>query len=68
MLFRSVKYHDALELSAAGLSVIELGHDVSELPLVAVLAEALLRVGVPDDRMVAIDQSANWAYPEAIRI
>ncbi len=63
-----VKYHDALELSAAGLSVIELGHDVSELPLVAVLAEALLRVGVPDDRIVAIDQSANWAYPEAIRI
>lgn len=63
-----VKYHEALELAGAGLAVVELGHDVSELPLVAVLAEALLRIGVPDDRIVAIDQSANWAYPETIRL
>lgn len=63
-----VKYHEALELAGAGLAVVELGHDVSELPLVAVLAEALLRIGVPDERIVAIDQSANWAYPETIRL
>ena len=63
-----MKYHEALELAGAGLAVIELGHDVSELPLVAVLAEALLRAGVPEDRVTVIDQGANWAYPEAIRL
>ncbi|MCI2242708.1 Nif3-like dinuclear metal center hexameric protein [Adlercreutzia faecimuris] len=63
-----VKYHEALALAGAGLAVIELGHDVSELPLVAVLAEALLKAGVPDDRVIVIDQADNWAYPEAIRI
>jgi hypothetical protein len=32
-----VRYHSALEATAAGLCVIELGHDVSEWPLVDVL-------------------------------
>ena len=63
-----MKYHSALELSQAGLAVIELGHDVSELPLVAVLAEALMGAGVPDERIVMIDQSENWWYPEAVRV
>lgn len=63
-----VKYHDALELSQAGLAVIELGHDVSELPLVAVLAEALCRAGVPESAIVVLDQSDNWWYPEAVRV
>ena len=61
-------YHSALELSQAGLAVIELGHDVSELPLAAVLAEALMGAGVPDERIVMIDQSENWWYPEAVRV
>lgn len=63
-----IKYHEALDVSGAGLAVIELGHDVSELPLVAVLAEALLRVGLPEERVAVIDQSGNWAYPEALRV
>ena len=63
-----MKYHSALELSQAGLAVIELGHDVSELPLVAVLAEALVGAGVPEERIVMIDQSENWWYPEAVRV
>lgn len=63
-----MKYHSALELSQAGLAVIELGHDVSELPLAAVLAEALMGAGVPDERIVMIDQSENWWYPEAVRV
>lgn len=63
-----MKYHAALELSRAGLAVIELGHDVSELPLAAVLAEALDKVGVPADAIVLIDQSENWWYPEAVRV
>lgn len=63
-----VKYHDALDLSHAGLCVIELGHDVSELPLVAVLAQSVLGFGVSEDAIVLVDQSSNWWLPDAIRI
>lgn len=63
-----VKYHDALPLSQAGLGVIDLGHDVSELPLVAVLAEAVSRAGVPADRVTVLGQDDNWSYPETIRM
>lgn len=63
-----MKYHAALELSQAGVAVIELGHDGSELPLTAVLAEALDRAGVPGTSIVMLDQSENWWYPEAVRV
>lgn len=63
-----IKYHDALDLSHAGLCVVELGHDVSELPLVAVLARSVLGLGVSEDAIVLIDQSSNWWLPDAIRI
>ncbi|MRS11456.1 MAG: Nif3-like dinuclear metal center hexameric protein [Actinobacteria bacterium] len=36
-----VRYHDALAAAAAGLAVIEAGHDATEWPLVAVLSEAV---------------------------
>lgn len=63
-----IKYHEALELSQAGLAVIELGHDVSELPLVAVLAKTLADAGFPKDKIAIIDQGDNWSYPETIRL
>lgn len=63
-----IKYHEALDLSQAGLCVVELGHDVSELPLVAVLAQALVGLGFAEDRIVLIDQGSNWWTPDAIRI
>ena len=63
-----VKYHDALALSQAGLAIIELGHDLSELPLAAVLADSVVHAGVPREAIVIIDQSQNWSYPEAIRL
>lgn len=63
-----MKYHTALELAAARVAVIELGHDVSELPLVAVLAEALARAGVPAEAVTLVDQSENWWTPEAVRV
>lgn len=63
-----VRYHAALEAKEAGLAIIELGHDASELPLTAVLADACLRAGVAKDRIVMIDQGRNWCYPEAIRL
>ncbi|MEG1098293.1 MAG: Nif3-like dinuclear metal center hexameric protein, partial [Raoultibacter sp.] len=36
-----IKYHDALAASEAGLCIIDLGHDTSEMPLCAVLVDAL---------------------------
>ncbi|MDO8879874.1 MAG: Nif3-like dinuclear metal center hexameric protein [Coriobacteriia bacterium] len=36
-----VRYHDALGATAAGLAVIEAGHDMTEWPLVDVLARAV---------------------------
>lgn len=61
-------YHDSLELSLAGVAIIELGHDASELPLTAVLAKTLADIRFPIDEIVMIDQSNNWSYPEAIRL
>lgn len=63
-----IKYHEALSLADAGLCIVELGHDVSELPLVAPLAAAVERAGVSRDDIILIDQSDNWRYPEAVRI
>lgn len=63
-----VRYHDALDLSQAGLSIIELGHDVSEFPLTAVLADAVASYGVGTDQIIILDQTSNWAYPESIRL
>lgn len=37
-----VKYHDAVAALECGVAVIELGHDVSEWPLVPLLKEAIL--------------------------
>ena len=63
-----IKYHEALDLSEAGLCIIELGHDVSELPLVAVLVRAALSAGLPEDKVVVLDQGSNWQLPEAVRL
>lgn len=62
-----IKYHEALDAQAAGLAIVELGHDVSELPFAAVLAEAACRAGVPRQAVHCIDQSVNWTHPEARR-
>lgn len=62
-----VRYHDALAAAEAGLCIIELGHDVSELPLAAVLAAACEQVGISKDCITILDQSGNWWTPEAFR-
>ncbi len=62
-----IRYHDALAVSQSGLAVIELGHDVSELPLCALLAATLETLGWDEDSIKVIDQSENWLTPEAIR-
>ena len=61
-------YHTALDAAQMGLRIIELGHDVSELPLAAVLGAAAVECGIPADSVHAIDQSGNWDTPVATRI
>ena len=63
-----VKYHDALDLSQAGMAVIDLGHDTSELPFCRVLAASVRDAGVPDELVMVVGQQGNWAYPEAVRV
>ncbi len=63
-----IKYHDALAFSQAGLAIVELGHDTSELPLSAVLVGAVESAGVPGDLITILDQASNWSYPETTRV
>lgn len=63
-----IHYHDALEGSLAGLGIIEIGHDISELPLAVLLIDAIMDVGISRDRILAIDQSGHWSYPDAVRL
>ena len=55
-------------LSQAGLAVVDLGHDTSELPLAAVLAAAVENAGIPGDLVTVLDQGDNWSYPETVRV
>ena len=63
-----VKYHDALDLSQAGMAVIDLGHDTSELPFCGVLAASVRDAGVPDELVAVVSQRNRWSYPEAVRV
>ena len=63
-----LSYHKALAASERGLAVIELGHDVSELPYVATLMAAVERAGVAKAAIAAIDQGGNWTHPESMRV
>ena len=63
-----VKYHSALDASQGGLCLIELGHDVSELPLAGVLARAVVDLGVDSSRVFIVSQDANWFTPDATRV
>lgn len=62
-----MKYHEALDASQSGLAIIELGHDVSEAPLCAVLASYVVAAGVPESRITMTDGNTHWFTPEAIR-
>lgn len=59
-----VRYHDAQAASEAGLGVIEIGHDVSEWPLVPVLADAVKTTPGLDPASVLVDSpAAAWWTP-----
>lgn len=61
-----VRYHDALEAIARGLSVIEAGHDMTEWPLVGVLAEALGTLA-PEVEVIRDAARPGWWTTEGAR-
>jgi putative NIF3 family GTP cyclohydrolase 1 type 2 len=59
-----VRYHDALDARAAGLSIVELGHDVSEWPLVGLLAETIRSIpGIDGVDVVPLQPRRGWWSP-----
>jgi len=60
-----VRYHEALNALDAGVCVVELGHDVSEWPLVSLLEEVVLGVdGVDPDTVHVLPAAAGWWVPD----
>lgn len=52
-------YHVTLDLEAAGLAVILVGHDVSELPFAGLLSE-VIGDALPDIPVVVLREHVNW--------
>jgi putative NIF3 family GTP cyclohydrolase 1 type 2 len=64
MVAGEVRYHDALDAVGAGLSVVELGHDVSEWPLVQLLADAVFNIPSLDRTLVhVLPPRPGWWTP-----
>ena len=64
LIVGETKYHLALDLTA-NISLIELGHDISELPIVPVLMKAIESIGVSEDKIINLDLSRhNWQVIE----
>lgn len=59
MIIGEVRYHDAMAAVAAGLALIEAGHDATEWPLVDALAAAC-RAVLGDAEVVQAPPGAGW--------
>lgn len=55
-----VRYHDALDGVARGLTIIEAGHDVTEWPLVSVLHETVTAAVPPSLEVIAEEPGRAW--------
>jgi dinuclear metal center YbgI/SA1388 family protein len=55
-----LRHHEELWLADEGVSVIELGHDISELPYRYILAETLEKSGVPHPDIAILEPTATW--------
>ncbi|MDR1714153.1 MAG: Nif3-like dinuclear metal center hexameric protein [Coriobacteriales bacterium] len=58
-----VRHHEALYLSDEGIALIELSHDISELPYRQYLRETLIKAGIAADDVVVLSPSACWWAP-----
>ncbi|MBQ9691395.1 MAG: Nif3-like dinuclear metal center hexameric protein [Eggerthellaceae bacterium] len=54
-----IKYHGALDAVMQGLKIVELGHDISEFPLVSILAQQARKL-VGDDKVLEYEQPLHW--------
>jgi putative NIF3 family GTP cyclohydrolase 1 type 2 len=59
-----LRHHEALYLADGNIALIELGHDISELPYRFELRRTLIAAGVPLDDVVVLEPSATWWQPE----
>lgn len=60
-----VRYHDATDAVQAGVGVIEIGHDVSEWPLVSLLETVVRDIpDLPSEMVHALPPSAGWWIPK----
>ncbi|MDR0347207.1 MAG: Nif3-like dinuclear metal center hexameric protein [Coriobacteriales bacterium] len=55
-----LRHHEAVWLADEGIALIELGHDVSELPYRFELQKALIAAGVSPSDIVILEPSATW--------
>jgi putative NIF3 family GTP cyclohydrolase 1 type 2 len=55
-----LRYHEAMELARAGVGLIELGHDVSELPYRYYLRDALIAAGLDPQSIEVLEPAAMW--------
>jgi putative NIF3 family GTP cyclohydrolase 1 type 2 len=59
-----VRYHDALDAVESGLAIVELGHDVSEWPLVSLLRDAILALpGLDPATVHELPATPGWWTP-----
>jgi putative NIF3 family GTP cyclohydrolase 1 type 2 len=58
-----VRHHEAVWLADEGIALIELGHDVSELPYRIELQKALVSAGFPPPDITVLEPSARWWQP-----
>ncbi len=61
-----MSYHTACELVSYGRSVIEVGHDVSELPLLMCLRKAIVDNPVFGKKIVMLNPDIYWWQPRAV--
>jgi len=55
-----VRHHEELYLADEGIALIELGHDISELPYRFELEKTLIAGGFSPEGIVILDPSATW--------
>lgn len=64
MVVGETRYHFCVDAQPR-LSIVELGHDVSELPIVDVLSQTIVDAGIARERVVDLRRSEkNWWTPQ----
>ena len=62
-----LSYHNAVEVASFGIDVIELGHDISEAPLLACLRRAVEATEAFGKRVQSLGPDIYWWQPRKVR-